>query len=72
MAKIKMSIQMEEEMKDYLEDQAERLGVSQSGFINMCIANYREQRESIQAMNNMKVLANQIEELNKNIRKMPK
>lgn len=63
---------MDETMKDYVEEQSERLGISQSGFINMCISNYKEQRESIQAMNNMKVLANQIEQLNRNINKMNK
>jgi antitoxin component of RelBE/YafQ-DinJ toxin-antitoxin module len=72
MAKIKISMQIDESMKDYVEEQSERLGVSQSGFINMCIASYKEQRESIQALNNMKGLANQIEELNKNIKKIQK
>jgi hypothetical protein len=72
MAKIKINITMDELMKDYVEEQSERLGISQSGFINMCISNYKEQRESVQAMNNMKVLAQQIEDLNRNIRKMQK
>lgn len=72
MAKMKITMQIDEVMKDYVEEQSERLGISQSGFINMCIANYKEQRESIQAMNNMRGLALQLEELNKSIKKMQK
>jgi antitoxin component of RelBE/YafQ-DinJ toxin-antitoxin module len=72
MAKMKISMQIDDAMKDYVEEQSERLGVSQSGFINMCIASYKEQRESIQAMNNMQKLADQIEDLNRNIKKMQK
>jgi len=56
---------IEETMKEYVEEQAERLGVSQSGFINMCIANYKEQKEAIQGMNNMKQLIYKIEELSR-------
>lgn len=72
MAKMKITMQIDDAMKEYVEEQSERLGISQSGFINMCIASYKEQRESIQALNNMKGLANQIEELNRSIKKMQK
>ena len=69
MAKIKINMQMENEMKDYVEEQAERLGVSQSGFVNMCIANYKEQRESIRAMNNVKDLVFKLDDIQRQLNK---
>lgn len=63
MAKVKFPIQVDEEVKDYIEAQAERLGVSQSGFVNLCIAQYREQREAIQGMNQVKDLVYKLERL---------
>lgn len=69
MAKIKLNIMMEEGMKDYVEEQAERLGISQSGFINVCIAYYREQREAVQSMAQFKDVVFQLEKLQKGTKK---
>lgn len=63
MAKVKFPVQVEEDVKEYIEQQAERLGVSQSGFVNLCIAHYREQREAIQGMNQVKDLVYKLEKL---------
>lgn len=69
MAKIKLNVMLEETMKDYVEEQSERLGISQSGFINVCIAQYKEQRESVSAMNNMKELIFKLSSIEKNLKK---
>ena len=69
MAKMKMTIQVDDSMKDYIEEQSERLGVSQSGFINLCIAQYKEQHESIKAMNNMKDLILKLDDIQRQIKK---
>lgn len=61
MAKVKMNIQFEEDMKEYIEEQSERLGVSQSGFINLCIAQYKEQHDTIIAMNNIKLIVDKLD-----------
>jgi hypothetical protein len=69
MAKVRLNIQMEESMKDYVEEQADRLGVSQSGFINMCVAHYKEQRDSIQAISGIKDTVYRLERLQKESKK---
>lgn len=63
MAKVRVIVQVDDETKQYIEEQSERLGISQSGFINFCIAQYKEQRESIAAMNNINSALNKLEEL---------
>lgn len=72
MAKVRLNIQMEEAMKDYVEEQSERLGVSQSGFINMCVASYKEQRDSIVAITGIKDTVYRLERLQQNADKNKK
>lgn len=69
MAKVKLNVMMDETMKDYIEEQSERLGVSQSGFINLCIAQYKEQHESVKAMNNLTELIKKIDRLQRDLDK---
>lgn len=72
MAKIKMNIQFEEDMKNYIETQSEKLGVSQAGFINLCVAQYKQQNESIIAFSNMHELISKIDDLQNEIKKNKK
>lgn len=60
---------MEEDMKNYVEMQSERIGVSQSGFINFCVNQYKEQHESVLAMSNMYELIGKIDDIQKEIEK---
>ena len=51
MAKIRLNIQMEETMKEYCKAKSEELGISISGFINVAVAQYKQQEESLKSIN---------------------
>jgi penicillin V acylase-like amidase (Ntn superfamily) len=63
MAKVRLNIQIDETMKDYIEEQSDRLGVSQNGFINLCLAQYKEQKEVVQSMSNINEVVCRLERL---------
>lgn len=58
--KLRVNVYVTEEMKSYLQEQSEALGVSISGFINVCVNNYRQQSEAVLTMSAMQKM---IEEL---------
>ncbi len=63
MAKLRFNIQIDESTKDYLQEQADRLGVSISGFVNVIIAQHRQQQESLKVMGNMDLFTKMLEEM---------
>lgn len=63
MAKVKFNISLEDSTKDYCQEQANKLGVSMSGFINVVIAQYRQAQESLTAMNNVEIFKKLADEI---------
>lgn len=45
--KKRLNIQIEVEVDDYIQSQADMLGISKNGFINVVIAQYRQQNEVV-------------------------
>lgn len=69
MAKSRMNIQLEDSTKKYCVEQSEVLGISINGFINVCIAQYRQQQEALKMASDFKPLIDQIEQLQIEIKK---
>jgi hypothetical protein len=65
MAKVRLNIQMEENTKVWCDEQAELMGMSTSAFINLAVAQYRQQMEGLKAMQQLDGLKQMIEELSK-------
>lgn len=63
MSKLRFNVQLDESTKEYLQEQADRLGVSMSGFINVIIAQYRQQQESVKILGNVDLFTKMAEEL---------
>jgi hypothetical protein len=63
MSKEKFNISMEPETKEWCKQQAEYLGISLSGMINVAVAQYRQQQESVKTANNMPDLVKTLLEL---------
>lgn len=51
--KKRVAVQLELEVDKYCEEQAKLLGISKSGFINVAIAQYRQQNIMIEQLPNM-------------------
>jgi acetolactate synthase regulatory subunit len=51
--KKRVVVQMEEETDKYCQQQAEMLGISKSGFINVVVAQYRQQNTVLDQLPNM-------------------
>lgn len=58
--KKRVVVQIEEETDKYCQQQAEMLGISRSGFINVVIAQYRQQSEM---MNQLPFMLKQVEQM---------
>lgn len=67
MSKLRLNIQLEEDLKKYCQEKAQELGISMNGFINVVLVQYRQQQDSIKSMGNIQELVNQLEAL-----KLPK
>lgn len=64
MAKLRVNIQLDESTKKYCQEQSDRLGgIGVSGFVNVAIAQYRQQQESMVAMSNMGNIIAQLKEV---------
>lgn len=51
--KKRIGVQLEVEVDKYCEEQAKMLGISKSGFINVAIAQYRQQNMMIEQLPDM-------------------
>lgn len=58
--KKRVIVQMEEETDKYCQEQAEMLGISKSGFINVVVAQYRQQSD---IMNQFPFMVKQMQQL---------
>jgi hypothetical protein len=67
MAKQRLNIQLEEAMKDYCMQKADELGISMNGFINVALAQYKQQDEGMKAMTGIDQLVKKIDEISKKI-----
>jgi antitoxin component of RelBE/YafQ-DinJ toxin-antitoxin module len=47
MAKVRLNIQLDEQMKAFCQAKAEELGISMNGFINVALAQYKMQNDSL-------------------------
>jgi hypothetical protein len=53
MSKVRLNIQFEEDTMDWLRKQSDAYGVSISGFINIAVAQYRQQMESLKTLQDL-------------------
>lgn len=63
MKKVRLGIQLNEDLRTYVDQESERLGISASGFLSVCISQYREYRQSLSAFSNMQQLMEKVESL---------
>jgi hypothetical protein len=45
--KVRLILTVEESMKEYIKDQASKLGITINGFVNIAISQYKDQRDMI-------------------------
>lgn len=65
--KPRMSLYLPQDLKDYVNKQAEAFGISTNAFIIMIMQNYRMQVNSLTAMANAQDMLDRVEELKKDI-----
>ena len=65
--KPRMSLYLPQDLKDYVNAQAEAFGISTNAFIIMIMQNYRMQVNSLAAMSNAQSMLNKVEELKKDM-----
>jgi hypothetical protein len=63
MAKLKTNIQFEENLKAWIIEQSELMGVSMSGFVNMAVSQYKQQQEALTTMQDMGAVIQKLTEL---------
>lgn len=57
--KKRVVVQMEEETERYCQEESEKLGISKSGFINVVVAQYRQQNDMFNQLPSMTKLMEQ-------------
>lgn len=62
------NVQLKGNIKRWVDEQSTKFGISQSAFINICIAQYKQQMEAMGMMKDIGSLVNKIEELQKAIK----
>lgn len=50
MSRIRTSISLADDIKKYLDDEAEKCGMNVSSFVTMCLLEHRKQNESLATM----------------------
>lgn len=61
--KLRKNIQLSEKMAKFVEEECEELGISQSGFINLCIRQYKDQQAAITELSKIQVYMDKLENL---------
>lgn len=67
MAKVRLNITLEEDTKSWCDGEADKMGMSTNAFINLAIAQYKQQSEGLKAMQNFSDLRELLEKLNQTI-----
>lgn len=63
--KRRFSFHIDENLKDWLQVEADRYGISQGALINIAISQYKEQREVMLTMSNLDTIMKKLEDLKK-------
>lgn len=63
--KRRFSFHIDENLKDWLQIEADRYGISQGALINIAISQYKEQREVMLTMSNLDTIMKKLEDLKK-------
>ena len=63
--KARCNIYLDEEIKEWCQQQAEVMGMSLSAFITMCVYQYKQSQEGLKAMQNMTFFAEQLQQIKK-------
>lgn len=58
------------ELKKWVDKQADMMGVSQAGFVNVCITNYRQQAEALKSMQDVNIIMTQLVSLKNDVEKI--
>lgn len=64
--KPRITLYLPQDLKDYINKQAEDFGISTNAFIIMVMQNYRMQMNSLSVMSNAQSMLDRVEELKKN------
>lgn len=60
---IRKNVQLSEEMAEYIEKMSVTYGVSQSGFINIALAQYRQQAQTLAEMSKINTYLDKLEKI---------
>ena len=63
MDKVATRVYFTKETKEYLDKQSEAYGMSVSGYVNMCVAQYRQQTQVLTEMMNLKEYVKDLQQL---------
>lgn len=63
--KARCNIYLDEGIKEWCQQQAEVMGMSLSAFITMCVYQYKQNQESLKAMQNITVFTEQLQQMKK-------
>lgn len=69
---VRVHIVMKEQIFDWVEEAAFNYGMSKSGFINMCVAQFKQQQEMMAFANKMPNLIDQMREVAMEVKKNEK
>jgi len=63
--KIRFSFHIDEKLKEFVQAEADRYGISQGALINIALSQYKEQKEVMSTMSNLDQLMKKLEDLKK-------
>jgi len=61
MKSVRMNLQIREDVKEWLVDESDKMGISQAALINICISQYRQQQQTLDIMNQLPNLFSKFE-----------
>ena len=64
MAKMRLNIAIEENLKNYIQEKSEELGISMNGFISIAIAQHKQQEDALKSMNDINKIMEQLKQMN--------
>ena len=65
--KTRLSLYCAEHVKEYIESESEKLGMSSSAFMTMLAMSYKQQQESVSAMGKIEMLLDKVDKLTNSI-----
>lgn len=68
--KVRFNLMMGADLKKWIDIQAEIMGVSQAGFVSVCVSTYKQQTEAMESMRNVTLVMDKLVGMTDDIKKM--